>query len=110
MKWLSRKEELVLLTIRKLLDNAYGVTIREQLARVTSAHWSIGAIYDVLDRLEHKGYVMPSIKPPLPGRSGRSRRTYTVTRKGFAALEELRQLNDAVETELLAPEVRPEES
>jgi DNA-binding PadR family transcriptional regulator len=110
MKWLSRKEELVLLTIRKLLDNAYGVTIREQLARVTGKHWSIGAIYDVLDRLVHKGYATPSVKPPLPGRSGRSRRTYTVTRKGFAAIEEVRRLNDTVESELLSPDVRPDES
>jgi DNA-binding PadR family transcriptional regulator len=109
MKWLSRKEELVLLTIRKLLDNAYGVTIREQLARVTGKYWSIGAIYDVLDRLVHKGYVTPSVKPPLPGRSGRSRRTYTVTKKGFVALEDLRQLNSAVASELVETEVQPDE-
>jgi len=76
MKWLSRKEELVLLAIRKLGDNAYGVTIREQLAKITNKYWSIGAIYDVLDRLMQKGLLSSSVKPPLPGRSGRSRRKY----------------------------------
>lgn len=110
MKWLTRKEELVLLCIRKLADNAYGVTIREQLANVTRRYWSIGAIYDVLDRLSEKGLVRLSIKPPLPGRSGRSRRTYTVNRSGLAALEEVRQLNSTVVSELLQPYVRPNES
>ena len=110
MKWLSRKEELVLLSIRKLGDDAYGVTIREQLAKITRKHWSIGAIYDVLDRLAQKGLVRPSIKPPLPGRSGRSRRTYLVSKAGFGALEDLRKLNATVEAELLDSDAQTSES
>jgi PadR family transcriptional regulator PadR len=110
MKWLSRKEELVLLAVRKLGDNAYGVTIREQLAEVTKKYWSIGAIYDVLDRLAQKGLLESEVKPPLPGRSGRSRRTYTVSRKGLAALQEIIQLNDMITSTLLPGDLRTSES
>ena len=110
MKWLSRKEELVLLAIRKLGDNAYGVTIREQLAKITNKYWSIGAIYDVLDRLMQKGLLSSSVKPPLPGRSGRSRRIFTVSKKGLAAIEEVRQLNSTIASSLLVPDMQPNES
>ncbi len=57
MKFLSRQEELLLLSILKLNENAYGVTIREHVSKVTQKYWSIGAIYDVLDRLTKKGLV-----------------------------------------------------
>jgi DNA-binding PadR family transcriptional regulator len=110
MKWLSRKEELVLLAIRRLEDNAYGVTIREQLAGITKKYWSIGAIYDVLDRLMHKGLLSSSVKPPLPGRSGRNRRIYTVSKKGLAALEEVRQLNTTIVSSLMVPDGQPNKS
>jgi DNA-binding PadR family transcriptional regulator len=96
MKWLSRKEELLLLSIWRLQDNAYGVTIREQLAEATERYWSIGAIYDVLDRLARKGLVTTSVSSPLPERGGRSRRMYRVTSKGFKALEDIRQIQKVI--------------
>ncbi|MEE9443506.1 MAG: PadR family transcriptional regulator [candidate division Zixibacteria bacterium] len=110
MKWLSRKEELVLLSIKKLEDDAYGVTIREQLARITRKYWSIGAIYDVLDRLLEKGMVKAAVAPPLPGRSGRSRRIYTVSQEGIEALAEVRELNNTINAMLTGAKVRSHES
>ena len=44
MKLLSRQEEIVLLSIWHLKDNAYGVTIREHISELTGKYWSIGAI------------------------------------------------------------------
>jgi PadR family transcriptional regulator PadR len=110
MKWLSRKEELVLLSIEKLGEGAYGVTIREQLARITKKYWSIGAIYDVLDRLLQKGMVEATSAPPLPGRSGRSRRMYTVSREGLEALAEVNELNNTISAMLTGTKVRSNES
>ena len=92
MKFLSRQEELLLLSIWKLKDNAYGVTIRKHVSQVTKKYWSIGAIYDVLDRLSQKGLVATLVGDPIKARGGRSRRFYRISREGFNALEEVKNL------------------
>ena len=89
MKWLSRKEEFLLLAIVKLRDNAYGVTIRSHLAEATGKYWSIGAIYDVLDRLARKKLVTVRTGVPLAERGGKARKYYGVSRKGHEALKEV---------------------
>ena len=104
MKYLSRQEELLLLTILKLRENAYGVPIREHVSRLTEKHWSIGAVYDTLDRLTRKGLVKVSISEPVKARGGRSRRYYHLTRHGFQALEEIRVLQDKIWASFLEPD------
>lgn len=93
MKWLSRKEEYLLLAILRLRDNAYGVTIRRHVADTTGKYWSIGAIYDVLDRLARKKLVTVKPGAPLAERGGKARQYYGVTRKGHKALEEVRTIH-----------------
>jgi PadR family transcriptional regulator PadR len=93
MKLLSRVEEIMLLSILKLQDNAYGVTIRKLIFEVTRKRWSIGAIYVPLERLEHKGFVESYTGEPTEMRGGRSKRMYRVTREGLRALEEIKELN-----------------
>jgi len=93
MKFLSRQEELLLLSIWKLRDNAYGVTIRKHLSQSTNKYWSIGAIYDVLDRLTRKGCVSTIDSEPIKERGGKSKRYYRITKRGFEALEEVRSLH-----------------
>lgn len=92
MKFLSRQEELLLLSILKLNENAYGVTIREHVSKVTQKYWSIGAIYDVLDRLTKKGLVQTITGAPTKSRGGKSKRYYQLTQSGFDALQEVRDL------------------
>ncbi|UCC45356.1 MAG: helix-turn-helix transcriptional regulator [Candidatus Zixiibacteriota bacterium] len=100
MKLISRKEELVLLSIWKLRDNAYGVTITDQLAKTTGRYWSIGAVYDVLDRLTRKALVAASASDPLPERGGKSKRLYRITKDGHQALEEIREIHDTMWSDL----------
>ena len=100
---LSRKEELLLLTIWKLEDNAYGVTVREQVSKVTQKYWSIGAVYDVLDRLTRKGFVKTTISNPIAERGGKSRRFYTITKAGHEALEEVKEIQSAMWADLPKP-------
>jgi len=92
MKYLSRQEELMLLSIWKLDDNAYGVTIRQNVTDLTGKYWSIGAVYDVLDRLTRKGLVSTAVGDPVKARGGKSKRFYRITKSGFKALEEVRTL------------------
>ena len=103
MRLLSRKEELLLLTIWKLQENAYGVTIRQHVSEMTKKYWSIGAIYDVLDRLTRKGFVSTTISEPIAERGGKSRRFYKITKQGYQALEEVKEIQSAMWSDLPKP-------
>jgi PadR family transcriptional regulator PadR len=96
MKFLSRQEELMLLAIWKLGDDAYGVPIREHVSRTTNKYWSIGAVYDILDRLTKKKFVSPVQGEPEKVRGGKSKRYYRITRQGFKALDEIRLLEKKI--------------
>lgn len=96
MKLLSRNEEIVLLAIWRLQDNAYGVTIREQVSKVTDNDWTFGAIYVPLDKLTHKGYVSKTLSDPVAQRGGRSKCMYSLTSKGKTALKEIREVQKAL--------------
>jgi len=76
MKYLSRPEELVLLTIWKMRDEPYSVNIRKLLSDMTGKYWSIGSVYVPLDRLEAKGFVTSYLANPTPERGGKSKRYY----------------------------------
>jgi DNA-binding PadR family transcriptional regulator len=94
MKYLSRQEELMLLVILKLRGGAYGVPIREDISKLTEKYWSIGAVYDILDRLTRKGFASVTVSEPVKVRGGKSRRYYGITKRGYQALEEVRLLQD----------------
>lgn len=96
---LSRSEEIVLLAIWKLKNNAYGVTIREQVSKDTGHDWSFGAIYKPLKTLVHREYVKKSSSQPCAERGGRSKYLYTLTAIGREALREIRKIYKAVWTE-----------
>jgi PadR family transcriptional regulator PadR len=96
---LSRSEEIVLLAIWKLKDNAYGVTIREQVSRDTGHEWSFGAIYKPLKALAHRRYVKKSNSEPCAERGGRSKYMYRLTSTGEDALKEIRKIYKAIWTD-----------
>ncbi|MFC1493378.1 PadR family transcriptional regulator [candidate division KSB1 bacterium] len=96
MKLLTRPEELVLLAVWRLQNDAYCVPIREQLMQVTAREWSFGAIYDPLDRLEKKGLLESFQSEPTRNRGGRSKRIYELTKNGLEALIEIRSVEEAM--------------
>lgn len=91
MKILSRAEEIILLCILKQDNNAYGVSIREQIRQDTGDLWSFASIYKPLDKLTRKNYVQKIKSSPLPERGGKSRFYYQVTHAGKKALIELQE-------------------
>lgn len=99
MNILSRSEEIVLLAIWKLKDNAYGVSVRECVSKDTGQEWTFGAIYKPLKQLAHKGYVDKTASGPFAERGGRSRYMYTLTKDGREALREIRRIHKALWTE-----------
>jgi PadR family transcriptional regulator PadR len=96
---LTRSEEIVLLAIWKLKDNAYGVTIRELVSKETGHEWSFGAIYKPLKKLVHKAYVEKTSSEPFAERGGRSKYLYSLTTAGEKALKEIRKIYKTVWTE-----------
>ncbi len=96
MAFLTRTEELILLAVWNLQNNAYGAAIRDYLSQVSGHDWSIGAIYIPLDRLAHKGYVRSFKGDPTPQRGGRSKRFFKLTAEGVAALTRIRRVQDAL--------------
>lgn len=85
-------EEIVLLGVLKMRDNAYGLSVRNAVAEATKANSSIGAIYATLERLERKGYVKSWEADPTPERGGRAKRYFEVTGAGLKALNDMREI------------------
>jgi PadR family transcriptional regulator, regulatory protein PadR len=84
--YLGEFEEIVLLTVARLGQTAYGVTIRQTVEEVAERPTSIGAIYTTLERLEQKGFVSTRLGESTPERGGRAKRYFSVTGTGAQAL------------------------
>ncbi len=94
MQLLTRKEELFLLTVWMLGDNAYGVSVAEKLTKVTGKNWIMGQVYVPLERLEQKGYLTSFLSEPVSERGGRSKRLYSLTESGLKALLATRSMEE----------------
>lgn len=92
MKLLSRTEEVLLLAVWRLQEEAYAVCIRDHLLEVTGKQWSFGALFVSLDRMVKKGYLVSHLADPTPTRGGRSKRIYQLTPLGKQALVEIRRI------------------
>jgi DNA-binding PadR family transcriptional regulator len=83
---LGEFEQLILLAILRLRDDAYGVSIRAELAKRAGRTVAPGALYTALERLETKGLITSRRSEPTPQRGGRAKRCVTVTSAGTEAL------------------------
>lgn len=82
MNFLTRIEEILLLAVWKLRDNAYGISIREQVEKDTGVGWLSGAIYAPLNRLKKNGYIAARTASEQGELGGRPRVYYTLTDRG----------------------------
>jgi PadR family transcriptional regulator PadR len=86
--YLGEFEQLVLLALARLGEDAYGVTIRDTLLERTGREASFGAIYSTLRRMEQKGLVVSTMGEPEAVRGGRAKKFVALTPRGKAALRE----------------------
>lgn len=96
MKNLTLSEIIYLIAIWRLENNAYGVTIRKQIANVSGKTPTYGTLYSALDQLFKKGYAVKSAGAPTPERGGRSKIFYKLTQKGVKALKASRELQKTI--------------
>ncbi len=83
---LGEFEQVVLLAILRIGEDAYGVTIRSEIEARTSRNPAPGALYTTLDRLEDKGFVNSRMGDPTPQRGGRAKRFFEVSAAGADAV------------------------
>jgi PadR family transcriptional regulator, regulatory protein PadR len=88
--YLGEFEQIVLLAILRLGEDAYAIPLREEIEERTGRTVARGALYTALERLEAKRCVSSQMSAPLPERGGRSRRYYSVTPAGLAAIKATR--------------------
>jgi DNA-binding PadR family transcriptional regulator len=81
-------EELVLLTISYLGEEAYGVSILEDIENRTGRSMNVSAIHAVLKRLENKGFVESYMGGATKERGGRRKRFFKLTTSGRVTVEE----------------------
>jgi DNA-binding PadR family transcriptional regulator len=106
--YLGEFEQLVLLALARLGDEAYGVTIRETLIDRTGRKPSFGANYSTLRRLEVKGLVRSWRGEPAAVRGGRAKKHVGLTPRGRTAMRESHQAFTRMADGLR--ELRPENS
>ncbi len=89
---LGEFQEIVMLSILILDENAYGVTIQEEIDNRMKRRTSRGALQTALTRLEEKGFITSSYGEPTAERGGRRKRFYQVSNKGMEILKEAKDL------------------
>lgn len=93
---ITRTEEMLLLMVCKLEEEAFAMQIREEVKSITGKLYSIGGIYVPLDRLVSKGLLKMEDVHDSEDRMGRPRRRFIITNKGLAILRETREMEDAM--------------
>ena len=88
---LGEFEQVVLLTVLRLGEEAFARSVRLDLEATVGRVVSKGALYATLDRLAGKGLLEWTVEEPTPERGGLPRRRFTVTEPGIVALRESKQ-------------------
>lgn len=91
---LGEFEELVLLTIAAMVNEAYSVAICDDLEKKTKRSVKLGVVHSVLNRLEEKGLAKSRLGEATNARGGKRKRYYAVTNAGKAALLKSKELRD----------------
>lgn len=79
-------EQLILLALARLGDDAYGMTVRREIAERTGREAALGAVYATLDRLERKGLIASHAGPSESTRGGRPKRFFKIQAQGRKSL------------------------
>ncbi len=92
MKKLTINEQIFLIAIWHLKDEAYGIKIRERIIDLTGSSMVFGTLYNTLDYLVKKGYVTSEKRDPKEDSQNRKRVYYSITKSGIVSLQAAREL------------------
>ena len=89
-------EELVMLSVAILYDDAYGVAIQREIESRCGRSITISTVHAVLSRLEEKGFVNSRYDGATPERGGRRKHLFRLTVAGQKVLEEAKVLRNTM--------------
>lgn len=89
-------EELILLIVAALYDNAYGVAVMKEVEKQTGRKITISTVHAVLKRLEEKGFCESRYDGATSERGGRRKHLFRVTTAGEKALNESREIRNSL--------------
>jgi PadR family transcriptional regulator, regulatory protein PadR len=95
---LGELEELMLLLVSGMGDEAYGANIRQQCARKAKRNLTLSTVHVTLHRLEEKGFVKSIMGEASPVRGGKRKRIFKITAYGLRVLAETRELREKLWT------------
>jgi len=91
---LGEFEELVLLAVCILYDDAYGLSIMDEIEKRTGRTVTISSVHKALMRLEQKGFLHSHMGGATEARGGRKKRLFTITGSGKRAMQEAREMRN----------------
>ena len=91
---LGEFEEVVMLTVGILYNNAYGVSIKKEIEARLSRNVSVGALQTALKRLEDKGYLRSHEGEATEERAGRPKKYFEITALGKRAMKYVKNTRD----------------
>lgn len=96
MNYLTLNEQVLLLAIWQLKDNAYPVSIRDKVIAITNRNVVYGTLYNSLDQLVKKGYALSQKGEPTSERGGKRKIYFTLTDDGVAALQNSKEFYETL--------------
>lgn len=91
---LGELEEIALLVVANLFDEAYGILIKLEIEEKCNRTITISTVHNVLQRLSEKGYLESRYSDPTPERGGKRKLLFRVTKAGQAALQTSRSMRE----------------
>lgn len=91
---LGEFEELILLTVASLGEEAYAVTVKDEVKVIAERTVNISAVHSALYRLEDKGFLTSEFGGATQKRGGKQKRYFKVTNAGFEVLRSVKEVRE----------------
>ncbi len=91
---LGELEEIVLLVVANLYDNAYGILIKNEIEEKCNRTITISTVHNVLQRLQEKGFLSSRYSEPTKVRGGKRKLLFAVTASGQTTLNEVKEMRE----------------
>ncbi|MEM9895070.1 MAG: PadR family transcriptional regulator [Bacteroidota bacterium] len=91
---LGELEELVMLSVGILFDDAYGLAIQKEMKSRCNRSVTISSVHSVLTRLEEKGFLTARYDGATAARGGRRKRLFRLTAAGENAIAEVKEMRN----------------
>ena len=91
---LGELEEVVLLVVANLFDNAYGILIKQEIEEKCNRSITISTVHNVLQRLSGKQFLESRYSDPTPERGGKRKLLFRVTKAGQESLQTSKLMRD----------------